>query len=491
MLCSLRNLRLLLACMALSPLLNAASVTAQEERSGAEVAEEKEAEEAKPIDRAEFNRLYRAGKFDELQERVDAALADDPENGQIISLNVTLAMAMSRSSEEEALERLKAQIDGLMSMDALKGLNESNLGRAVQVYVMRDQVNLDDRLSLLEAALGKLSEDGQFALKLSSTKAQVLMDADRPAEAMELMKSSLAIAKQGLVDQEVATARNYLNVVNAYGRVLTSEYPEEMESEIAALDKYLHDQLDQDEPNAQYFQLVVSANQGRIGMLASSDPEQAEKMLEDLNAELKELEDSLDDNNAKAQLQLPKRTLASLESRIMSAIKLAKLVGSEAPEIDAVEFVAMEPVTMADLKGKVVLLDFWAVWCGPCIATFPHLIEWHEEYGDKGLVIMGATKFYGYEWDDESERASRGKDVSSEAELEMLAAFREHHKLQHGFFVTPDGSDYWSEFGVRGIPQAVLIDQEGKVAMVKVGSGPANAEALHEKIEELLGEVSE
>lgn len=148
----------------------------------------------------------------------------------------------------------------------------------------------------------------------------------------------------------------------------------------------------------------------------------------------------------------------------------------------------MEPTTMADLKGKVVLIDFWAVWCGPCIATFPHLIEWHEEFSDRGLVILGATRFYDYDWDDEKGKAARSKDVSAEAELAMLEKFRESHKLHPGFFVAPKTSTYSKDFGVTGIPQAVLIDKQGKIRMIRVGSGDANAKALHTKIAELLAE---
>ena len=125
---------------------------------------------------------------------------------------------------------------------------------------------------------------------------------------------------------------------------------------------------------------------------------------------------------------------------------------------------------------------------GPCIATFPHLIEWQEKYGDKGLKIIGITKYYGYEWDDESGKAKRGEDVSPETELTMLERFRESYKLHHGFIVTPKESDYAGKFLVTGIPQAVLVDKEGKIRMIKVGSGDANAQALEAEIESLLNQ---
>ena len=141
-----------------------------------------------------------------------------------------------------------------------------------------------------------------------------------------------------------------------------------------------------------------------------------------------------------------------------------------------------------DLTGKVVLLDFWAVWCGPCIATFPHLIEWNEKYADRGLVIIGATRYYKYDWDSEGKRIKRDPKLTAAAEHAAIKQFADHHQLTHRLMVTPEKSTFQTQFGVRGIPQAVLIGRDGKIRLIRVGSGPASAKALHDEIEKLLTE---
>ena len=223
-----------------------------------------------------------------------------------------------------------------------------------------------------------------------------------------------------------------------------------------------------------------------LAPLASSDPEKAKEQLEAEKEFINGIAESSEDDGVKRAIAQGKRMFSQLDRMIEDELKLAKLIGADAPPLGIAEWANGEPLSDDDLKGKVILLDFWAVWCGPCIATFPHLREWDEKYADKGLVIIGLTRYYNMKWDDEKGRATRSTDdVEPEEELEMLAKFAEEHKLTHRFGIQEDRklADF---FAVTGIPHVVLIDREGKIRLMKVGAGPGTAEEIDAMLEELI-----
>lgn len=169
------------------------------------------------------------------------------------------------------------------------------------------------------------------------------------------------------------------------------------------------------------------------------------------------------------------------------------LIGKQAPEIAAGQVnINGKAMKLSEFKGKVVLVDFWAVWCGPCIATIPTLREWQDEYGSKGLVVLGVTELEGRfgSFDKEKGRPVFEKNTPKVKEEEMLKGFAAYHRLNYQIAALSekDSGAAYQAYGVEGIPTAVLIDRKGIVRMVKVGSSAANKKALKTEIEKLLGE---
>ena len=86
----------------------------------------------------------------------------------------------------------------------------------------------------------------------------------------------------------------------------------------------------------------------------------------------------------------------SIRTRIQKNLNLLSLEGTAAPALDLAEHVGPNPPALAALKGKVVLLFFWAHWCGDCKAQAPVLARLLERYRDAGLTIIAPTQRYGY-----------------------------------------------------------------------------------------------
>jgi thiol-disulfide isomerase/thioredoxin len=151
------------------------------------------------------------------------------------------------------------------------------------------------------------------------------------------------------------------------------------------------------------------------------------------------------------------------------------------PEIVGTQWIEHEPIKLADLRGQVVLLDFWAPWCGPCRYTFPKLTLWHQAYKDKGLVILGLTKYFGH---DQERTLTPGE------ELVYLKEFKKRNRLPYGFVVADSDANNIN-YGAYSIPMSFLIDRRGAVRFISVGADPDEIMALEKMIKKLIAEPAE
>jgi thiol-disulfide isomerase/thioredoxin len=129
-------------------------------------------------------------------------------------------------------------------------------------------------------------------------------------------------------------------------------------------------------------------------------------------------------------------------------------VGPAAPALEAEGWLNTAPLSAADLKGKVVVYDFWTYSCVNCVRTFPYLRSWFERYERDGLVIIGvhSPEFQFEKSDDNVTKAVKRQGVT------WPVAF-------------DDDLDIWNAFGTRYWPSKYVADREGHVRYVHYGEG--------------------
>lgn len=132
-------------------------------------------------------------------------------------------------------------------------------------------------------------------------------------------------------------------------------------------------------------------------------------------------------------------------------------VGDPAPPLSIGKWIKGEPVTQFE-PGKVYVMEFWATWCGPCIAAIPHITELQEKYKDQGVIFIGTSV-----WERDAAQSKVEPFVKQQGDkMNYRVAMDDRSDGGTGAMA----KNWLAAAGQNGIPCSFIVDQSGKIAWI-------------------------
>ncbi len=173
----------------------------------------------------------------------------------------------------------------------------------------------------------------------------------------------------------------------------------------------------------------------------------------------------------------------------------AALLDKPAPDFEGDFALNGKSIKLSELKGKVVLLDFWAVQSAGSVKTFPRLREWRKAHKDAGLEIIGVTYFnsdlgHTLGFDAETGKLKEIDKADTATDKAMLKEFAAYHKLDYLLLTLykDKAIKTFDDYLVNGLPQVVLIDRKGIVRHAYTGDAQIRNTDVEVEIKKLLAE---
>ena len=391
---------------------------------------------------------------EEFQKRIDQ-LRDEAVNAQLAQLELIF---------KNMLERQKIASAGTLDIDKRRKANKDKLARA-------------DRL-----AVGRLAKD-ESGLADTAAEAERLLIEDGTSIVFKEIVGDLKGALNNVAElMENRRTGEFVQTAQVEIETTLEELIEALKNAQDSPNDNQQQQNADGSPNNRQQRLLPPAAELKLLRLSqlrinrqtkSFDKELEKKPIDDI---LKRQFDDVADNQG--SIREMARKMAKLNpppgarpggpndpAAEVQAHPSDELVGKAAPEIE-LGMLDGGNFKLSDHKGKIVIVDFWATWCGPCVAAMPILLKVAEEYKDEGVILVGSNQ-------GEDKPTVRG--FLKEKEWKLQVAMDPENE---------SGNDY----KVTGIPQTVIVGKDGVVKKVHVGFRPDLEEMLKAELDAIMKE---
>jgi thiol-disulfide isomerase/thioredoxin len=408
-----------------------------------------------------------------------------------LALLITPLAALAEPPTDEQIETIVSDAYAWYRENYKKDLPEEQL--AAKAEEMLAEVSIDECTA---QQINELSMLLSFSPKLQdrAMKRLATLTADESAEGASAALIQLTMSfSSGEPDDQLAAARTLVTHPGLHealetgkaGRTfsyldgLSDEHKRALAGEIIALRTMIDENTD---PS------TLAAATDYLSTLRSLGDEASPAMCEKVRLRLKELcakaaDDQREENERFANY------LDGIVEYLDGAYARGELIDHAAP---ALAFTwsdghSTSITSLDDLKGNVIVLDFWATWCGPCIRSFPDIRKLQKHYDGYNVVVLGVTSLQGRHYPGDGEGPVDCTD-DPQKEYELMGEFMDAKDITWAVAFS-EQEVFNPDFGVRGIPHMAIVDPAGKVrynGMHPSGSTLAEKAA---KIDKLLKEA--
>lgn len=427
----------------------------------------------------------------------------------LVAIAALAVSAFAQGSPQEALKsinelraaKMKEARDAGQQVN-LAAINEAVKAKALEAIKDVDPNKVDAKDAYAWAQIFQLAGKNKEVCDLCTKFLTTNPDAKAKFDAQYMMLSAcnaqgegemIAMTLPGVQGYDVASSQLLARmVVGAW--IGTIQQDKGLDAALKAID-LAEKQVQFETPEA-YAKRLVDAAKARAANTANAQPIDEAKLTEQYKAQGQATNDGLKFSFVQAKAELlsdaSKKSQAvelldnfikaqpagsTTAKRAATFKNQLTIVGSMAPSLGTErgygEFNGLDA-----WKGKIVIIDFFAHWCGPCKASFPDMKQLYADLHSKGVEIVGVTRYYGYYGQEQG--------LTPDAEFGKMKDFIAEFGLPWPI-VFGDNSNF-SNYGVTGIPHVAVIGRDGTVHNIHIGYSKASFVQFRKEIEKMLEE---